>query len=49
MKITLVDASKPICEWMKCARSTVEPKLDEKSPKIDAHIPSAMVTAIADV
>jgi hypothetical protein len=48
MKITLVDASNPICEWMECARSTVEPELDEESPKIDAPIPSVMVAATAD-
>jgi hypothetical protein len=48
MDLTLVDASNPIHEWMEHARSTVEPKLDEKSPETDAPIPSAMVTATAD-
>jgi hypothetical protein len=48
MKLTLVDASNPIREWMERARSTIEPELDEESPEIDAPISSAMMTAIAD-
>jgi hypothetical protein len=32
MKLTLIDASNPIREWMEHARSTVEPELDEESP-----------------
>jgi hypothetical protein len=48
MEIILVDASNPIREWMECARSTVQPKLDEESPEIDAHIPSLMLTATTD-
>jgi hypothetical protein len=45
MELTLVDASNPIREWMECARSTVQPELDEESPNTDAPIPSVMVTA----
>jgi hypothetical protein len=37
-----------IGEWIEHARSTVEPELDEESPKTDAPIPSAVVTATAD-
>jgi hypothetical protein len=48
MELTLVDASNPIHEWIKCTRSTVEPELDEESLKNDAPISSAMVTATAD-
>jgi hypothetical protein len=48
MGLTLVDVSNPIREWMERARSTVQPELDEESPKTDALIPSAMVTATAD-
>jgi hypothetical protein len=48
MELTLVDAGNPTHEWMECARSTVQPKLDEESPDTDAPIPSAMVTATAD-
>jgi hypothetical protein len=48
MKLTLVDASNPIREWMERARSTVEPELDEESPETDAPIPSAMVIFTAD-
>jgi hypothetical protein len=48
MELTLVDASNPIREWMECARSTVEPELDEESLETDAPIPSAMVTVTAD-
>jgi hypothetical protein len=48
MELTLVDASNPIHEWMECARSMVKPKLDEKSPKTDAPIPSTMVIATAN-
>jgi hypothetical protein len=48
MELTLVHASNPIHEWMECARSTVEPELDEESPETDALIPSVMVTATAD-
>jgi hypothetical protein len=48
MKLTLVDASNPIHEWMEHARSTVEPELDEESLKTDALIPIAIVTATAD-
>jgi hypothetical protein len=48
MELTLVDASNLIHEWMECARSTVQPELDEESPDIDAPTPSAMVTATAD-
>jgi hypothetical protein len=44
MELTLVDASNPIREWMECARSTVQPELNEESPDTDALIPSAMVT-----
>jgi hypothetical protein len=47
MELTLVDASNSIREWMECARSTVQPELDEKSLDTDAPIHSAMVTAIA--
>jgi hypothetical protein len=47
MELTLVDASKPIREWMERARSTVQPELDEESLDTDAPIPSAMVTATA--
>jgi hypothetical protein len=48
MELNLVDVSNPIREWMKHARSTVEPKLEEKSLEIDAPIPSAMVTTTTD-
>jgi hypothetical protein len=48
MELTLVDASNPIREWMECARSTVQPELDDESPETDAPIPSSMVTATAD-
>jgi hypothetical protein len=48
MELTLLDASNPIHEWMECARSTVQPELDEKSPETDALIPSSMVTATSD-
>jgi hypothetical protein len=48
LELTLVDASNPIREWMERARSTVQPELDEESPKTDAPIPSVMVTATAD-
>jgi hypothetical protein len=48
MELTLVDASKPIHEWMECARSTIEPELDEESPETDALIPSVMLTATTD-
>jgi hypothetical protein len=48
MELTLVDVSNPIHEWMEHARSMVQSKLDEESPKTDALIPSAMVTATAD-
>jgi hypothetical protein len=48
MELTLVHASKPIHEWMKCSRSTVQPELDEESLETDAHIPSSMVTATAN-
>jgi hypothetical protein len=48
MKFTLIDASNPIHEWIERARSTVKPRLDEKSPETDAPIPSAMMTATAD-
>jgi hypothetical protein len=47
MELTLIDVSNPIREWMECARSTVQPKLDEESPDTDAPIPSVMVTATA--
>jgi hypothetical protein len=47
MELTLVDASNPIREWMECARSTVQPELDEESPEIDAPIPTS-VTATSD-
>jgi hypothetical protein len=46
MELTLVDASNPIREWMECARSTIQPELDEESPDTDASIPSVMMTAI---
>jgi hypothetical protein len=45
MELTLVDATNSIHEWMECARSTVQPELDEESPDTDALIPSVMVTA----
>jgi hypothetical protein len=48
MELTLVDTSNPIREWMECARSTVQPELDEESPDTDAPTPSAMVTDTAD-
>jgi hypothetical protein len=48
IELTLVDASNPIHEWMECARSTVQPELDEESPETDAPISSVMVTAIVD-
>jgi hypothetical protein len=48
MELTLIDASNPIHEWMEHVRSTVQPELDEKSPKTDAPIPSSMVIAITD-
>jgi hypothetical protein len=48
MELTLIDASNPIREWMECARSTIEPELDEESPGTDAPISSMMVTATAD-
>jgi hypothetical protein len=48
MELTLVDASKPIHEWMERARSMIEPELDEESPETDALIPSVMLTAITD-
>jgi hypothetical protein len=48
MELTLVDASSPIHEWMKRARSTVQPELDEESLETDAPIPSSIVTATAD-
>jgi hypothetical protein len=48
MELTLVDASKPIHEWMERARSTIEPELDEESPETDALIPSVMLTATTD-
>jgi hypothetical protein len=48
MELTLVDVSNPIREWMECARSTVQPELDEESPETDAPIPSSMVIATAD-
>jgi hypothetical protein len=48
MKLTLIDASNPIREWMEHARSTVQPELDEDSPETGTPIPSAMVTATAD-
>jgi hypothetical protein len=48
MELTLVDASNPIHECMKRARSTVEPELDEESPETNTPIPSVMVTGIAD-
>jgi hypothetical protein len=47
MDLTLIDVSNPIREWMECARSTVQPELDEESPDTDAPIPSVMVTATA--
>jgi hypothetical protein len=47
MELILVDTSNPIHEWMKRARSTVQPVLDEESPDTDALIPSAIVTATA--
>jgi hypothetical protein len=40
----LIDVSNPIRGWMKRARSTVQPELDEESPDTDVPIPSAMVT-----
>jgi hypothetical protein len=48
MELTLVDASNTIHEWMEHVRSTVQPELGEESPKTDALIPIAMVTATAD-
>jgi hypothetical protein len=48
MELTLVDASNPSHEWMERARSTVQPELDEESLKIDAPIPSSMVSATPD-
>jgi hypothetical protein len=48
MEFTLVDVSNLFCEWMEHARSMVQPKLDEESPKTHAPIPSSMVTATAD-
>jgi hypothetical protein len=47
MELTLVDASNPIRDWMECARSMVQPEVDEESPNTEALIPSAMVTATA--
>jgi hypothetical protein len=49
MDLTLVDAINPIREWMKRARSTIQPELDEESPETDAHIPSSMVTNPRDL
>jgi hypothetical protein len=48
MEFTLVDVSNLFREWMEHARSMVQPKLDEESPKTHAPISSSMVTATAD-
>jgi hypothetical protein len=48
MELTLVDASNPIRKWMKRARYTVQPELDDEFTEIDALILSSMMTATAD-
>jgi hypothetical protein len=49
IEFTLVGANNPIRKWMERARSTVEPELDEESRETDAPVPSAMVTATANL
>jgi hypothetical protein len=48
MELTLIDASNPIRKWMKRARYTVQPELDDEFTKTDALIPSSMMTTTAD-